>query len=697
MFIRCLQILLVFVVVSHNLIGQDWRWVQPSTTPGTIHTSHFPNPSIGYIAGDGPIKKTVDSGKTWTYLQIPRASAVTSIVGFGTDTLFATGVDSSIAYTFDGGNTWGTYKINCLRVLDIHAVSKSRFYAVGRDSSIFVSTDTGQTWTEQVNPTASYYLAVYFVDSLTGWAVGRSSTVIRTTDGGRTWVQSSPLPRNDHLLDVYFISPDTGWLVGNRGTLLSSVDSGKTWTLETHSLGHGPHLHGIYMNEGGTLYATGQKGVILRKDENSGEWVRIGESSLEDVTISGISTLDSNRLLAYGQLGRVYTSSDSGNTWEKISTDLCLRCIFNAVDFFNEEVGAIASSFQDSSIFITRDSGVTWSRIGVGMLVNDVWFEDSTTLYIAGSQGEARRSNDLGVTWTSVYTSQASLLSIGHDTTNGVYFLSSTGKIYRTLDGGINFDSLRVSSTAIEAKAFSIIDSSTLYVIADSGKVYNTVNGGLSWMLQRLSRSLADIWVDGSGFVAIAADSGAVFISNDGGATYSERIIDTMDDFNVISVWFQNAKTGFLASNNGHVYKTTDSGSTWQPEETYAGVAITDLYGISGHKLWGTTVLGGLISRSLPALMDTTTSTTVPRQSTSSLTLYPNPIEDEFFLKGDLVEEVSSLRVYNLMGEFLDMVKGNNSNSNGLRFSVEGLSKGVYILQVMYSNGSRQSIRFVKE
>ena len=62
-------------------------------------------------------------------------------------------------------------------------------------------------------------------------------------------------------------------------------------------------------------------------------------------------------------------------------------------------------------------------------------------------------------------------------------------------------------------------------------------------------------------------------------------------------------------------------------------------------------------------------------QPSPNISVYPNPVKDEIFIKSDL--QIEKVEVYSLTG--LLLIQKNNVND---KISVSSLSKGVYILRV---------------
>ena len=80
-------------------------------------------------------------------------------------------------------------------------------------------------------------------------------------------------------------------------------------------------------------------------------------------------------------------------------------------------------------------------------------------------------------------------------------------------------------------------------------------------------------------------------------------------------------------------------------------------------------------------------------EAVSELTIYPVPVENELFIKmDDAIGKDAMLSILNLQG--LIVYQGTYSQSS--RISTVDLKSGVYVLQVVSSNGYQRRVKFIK-
>jgi len=117
-------------------------------------------PKTGYICGYGVMKKTTDSGKTWTIQQL-YGDNFSSIDIITENDVWVCGTYGSIFHTTNGGNSWSRLRN-------------------GNDLLL-----------------PQYHLHdILFIDDVNGWAVGDNGLIIHTDDRGQHWEEYDKFTSN---------------------------------------------------------------------------------------------------------------------------------------------------------------------------------------------------------------------------------------------------------------------------------------------------------------------------------------------------------------------------------------------------------------------------------------------------------------------------------------------------------------------
>jgi photosystem II stability/assembly factor-like uncharacterized protein len=264
----------------------------------------------------------------------------------------------------------------------------------------------------------------------------------------------------------------------------------------------------------------------------------------------------------------VMKSNDGGLTWNSTGlnwTQSQTRTISRLlIDPSNSNVLYAGGNF---GIYKTTDAGASWNLIFSSTSVRDMEFMpgNSATIYASGSI--IYRSQNSGASWSQLTSglptsAQRVALGVTPGNSNYVYALMSNSSsgfmgLYRSMDGGNNW---LVQSTSPNLLGWDIaggdsggqgwydlaiaVDQIDPNVVYTGGvNIWKSVNGGVSW-------TLSGHWYGGGGAAEVHAD--------------------------IHDLWFVPNTNRLYAGNDGGIYQTTNSGSTW--DWLGNGLNITQFY-----------------------------------------------------------------------------------------------------------------------
>jgi photosystem II stability/assembly factor-like uncharacterized protein len=247
---------------------------QTTELPGNhyFRNVEFLNENIGFVGTlNSKFLKTVDGGTTWSIVNniTPNPTAICGIDCVGTSTIYGCGAYFSesayIIKSIDSGATWtyidmGAYAEGLVELL---FVDENLGYASGKGANggtILKTTDGGATWTEIYNTglPGEYVWKLQILASNPNCMFGSVESVapnpgklIRTLDNGATWV-SHDVPDTD-IQGVGFVTQDHGWMGGHASPFLETTDGGATWT----DIGVGSNLNRVFIIHDDLAYASG--------------------------------------------------------------------------------------------------------------------------------------------------------------------------------------------------------------------------------------------------------------------------------------------------------------------------------------------------------------------------------------------------------------------------------------------------------
>jgi photosystem II stability/assembly factor-like uncharacterized protein len=271
-----------------------------------------------------------------------------------------------------------------------------------------------------------------------------------------------------------------------------------------------------------------------------------------------------------------------------------------ATQFFPSGLG-YASAYY--SLMKTTNYGANWIILPKYFhdVIQDIYFINETTGYVSGNNGLVYFSSDGGNNWQNRSASNTyTYFGIAFINANTGIGVCNTGKIKRTTNGGLNWaqDSIgykdffcttfidantgyaagnygaffvttnagvnwinRSTDTTMSFKGIHFLDVNTGYAHMNYDYVKKTTNGGLNWTNQLVySGSLSSInFLNAStGFVCGWT---RIYSTTNGGTNWALKFNST--PFDVYTISFANANTGFVGAYQGMTYRTTNGGNNW--------------------------------------------------------------------------------------------------------------------------------------
>jgi photosystem II stability/assembly factor-like uncharacterized protein len=269
------------------------------------------------------------------------------------------------------------------------------------------STDGGETWAEANTGLARTYvgLPVVLADG-TIYGVVRGLQVVRLPVGGTSWERLGTLPTNEAGtvsiagLDVAGAPPSLV-VTAYYGMFISS-DEGVTWErmesegVPPSSFSHPLPLLSPDFAESGVAHLA-YSGRVYRTDDSGDTWTRV-----EDVTGAGpLIEAPDGRLITFGR-GAVYEwDPESGTEWVRHSVHPGFGNDPADVRFCTNQ---FAVAVMDDDVYLSKDGGRGWTRIGQGELdwsfehLISPRFDADRAIYGVGEQA-LYVSTDAGGTW----------------------------------------------------------------------------------------------------------------------------------------------------------------------------------------------------------------------------------------------------------------------------------------------------------
>ncbi len=304
-----------------------------------------------------------------------------------------------------------------------------------------------------------------------------------------------------------------------------------------------------------------------------------GNTYVAGSTTSGDFPTTSNALQSRFNSVLAYKSTDGGVTWSRSDLGLPGGVSSVRVDPRNpSNIYAVSSN----RVYKSSDKGATWQPT-LATPAGSLWINPvDSTLYatvvnpaapgLVTPMGGIWRSHDGGATFAMVDTGLSGTPNLVFDPTNASVIYGhwaeasqcETAGIYKSTDGGDTWKATGLTGcgTGPGALAIDPAHPSTLYASSHQGGLVRSDDGGDTWTT--IGALVNEVLVDASSTLYTVSGS-VVEVTPPGGATVTKAapviinmlVIDPTNS----SIWYAIASGNPAAG----IYKTTDSGDTWQP------------------------------------------------------------------------------------------------------------------------------------
>ena len=346
-----------------------------------------------------------------------------------------------------------------------------------------------------------------------------------------------------------------------------------------------------------TIYVGAPAGGIWKSTNGGSSWAPIGDANasigVSDIAVIAGATPASDIIyIATGDRDHydtksvgVLKSTDGGNTWSTTGLSFTAsqqrRISRLLLDPSNNNVLYAATSV---GVYKTTNGGTTWSNL-YGTEFIDIEFKPGNSSYIYGSNmyGDIYRSINGGSSWTQVLSTSLNRtqLAVSANNPNVVYAVMANssngfGAIYKSTNSGSSFSVVYSPGVNLLGWDCSGGDSGgqgwyDLCIASDPNNAnivfvggvntWKSSNGGTSW-------SISNHWSGTCGGSATNVHADKHFLA------------------------YQNGTSTLFECNDGGLYKTSNTGSSWS--HLGSGLVVSQMYRIGVAQTVNTDVVCGL-------------------------------------------------------------------------------------------------------
>ena len=521
----------------------------------------------------------------------------------------------------------------------------NKIYAIPDVQAPYVSTNSGESWTPlsyTSNRENNYGIAqtAAFVQSTNDanlmFAIDDSTFgAFKSSDGGQTWKKVGTLSSGRGDQPIAINPSDDNMVYGQyAGNVYRSTDKGDTFAQYINypfSAYTSPYTTKTSCESAGfawstsanTCYATIK--FIYVDAVNNDLWIGSSNSGMVryDMDTSTINyvTLTGTNASRTTNYGTYIDASDDLNFC--VGAGLKIACTTDYTNWTYTEALTASSSYFLSTFSIHKKNDDSINIVANLKLISNSY--SNTTKYSTdggATWATSSRVNDLTNNPTGNFNAGNLVRCIEDDPFNdGVFYLTTDGRIYRSDDNGLTFNEKSIGAQIIVAEDIAISPTGRMFVVAmdtgvqysddfgitwtqgtphvGKGQAYNTFNatdyGGHYWRVK--TAGTYEDWVNGDGKVymtaTIYAQHSSIYYKNflirslDNGETYT-RSISGLPQLRLFGgMWGNGYARGLaLSADESTIYVAMDGGNNTDGSQTKGGLFKSTDGGVNFTQIW---------------------------------------------------------------------------------------------------------------
>jgi photosystem II stability/assembly factor-like uncharacterized protein len=314
-------------------------------------------------------------------------------------------------------------------------------------------------------------------------------------------------------------------------------------------------------------FAVGDSGTIIITVNGGLDWENRNLSS--KINLNSVKLLTFSDIIICADSGKIYKSINSGTNWINVSS-IVNKKMYNL--YFSDANTGYCTG--ENYVLKTTNAGSNWQNVlyRPGTTFFSSYFVNNLSGWVSVSKynntPSVYKTLDGGITWDSAVQTnpQFSLMKlffINENTGWGSPAIYNNYKLFKTTDGGKNWSALPTDCQDINGLYF--FNSNTGYI---SGRgFYYTTNGGINWIKKSSAiMTINHLQFLNSNLCFAGTTESLLFKSTDAGSTWLNYT--KLFDADLYSIVFLNYNTGYISYQDGSVLKTTNGGNVWFRTQT---------------------------------------------------------------------------------------------------------------------------------
>jgi photosystem II stability/assembly factor-like uncharacterized protein len=593
------------VIFVSNNGGQDWsRFAHLGTGDEYVldHIALNPqNPKVMYASAWsaqsqqlGDVYRSTDGGKNWQALAPMHGKSIRAMaMSASSPKILVAGALDGVFRSNDGGDSWERISpANHAEIKNIESVAidpkdPNVVYA-GTWHLAWKTADGGANW-QHINKgmidDSDVFSIIVDHSNPTNVFASACSGIYKSVTAGEQFSKIQGIPFSARRTRVLHQDPSNPNIVyaGTTEGLWKTMDLGKTWKRVSNPEIVVNDVMVDPRNSSHVLLATDRSGILASNDGAS-TWAASNHGYTHRYVTAIVADQKDPNTIYVGvvndrEFGGVFYSHDAGQHWSQKSSGLGGKDVFTLKQASN---GALVAGTNHGNYLLEHNAG-QWHPI------NNVVIEKTSFRTVKKGTKKAQVASKTST--RSVLDARVNEIEIAGErwiaaTSNGLYFSKDQGKVWMggPVQGEKDFLSVRSKGNTVVAAA-----PISVYVSSDGGATFTQHS------LRQYVSNIRGVTVTPDAHIFVASREGA-FESTDDGATWT-HVLTGLPDKDITSITYDAAGKRLLATSmqTGVIFESTNSGRTWQrgPDSGYPLRRVSVIRG----RLLGATPFDGVISQ----------------------------------------------------------------------------------------------------
>ncbi len=635
---------------------------------------------------------STDDGESWMSIADNGPSNILCMAVGPSGQLFLGVSYLGVWWTGNNGSTWSHNQLTHsphsglgASILAIGINSRGDIYTGG-----FRSMDNGASW-QEINPPS--LINTFAFGTQNKIFAGTYNGVWLSNDNGDTWIIRNVGIENLVINSLGIDSNGNLYAGSTQNGIFFSTDDGESWIARNSGLGS-LEIASIKISPGGDIYAATQDMGIYHSMDQGATWTAIN-GDLPDLNVRSIAIGTNSDLYIGTEAGGIFKSADEGMTWVAKNRNITVPYLKSGLAINNS---FFLSTFG-SGVFHSPDgqSGWTYRNHGLtNLTVSDITSNGLGTLF-AGTYSGVFRSDDNGENWlpSNSGIENESVAQVKATSSGRIYARTATqtfGSLFYSDDDGDNWSQIPLGNNNIFIESMAVTSEGNLLLSASNffveGLVFISTDGGVTWSDTALTSFSTGsfIAVDNNDRIYVVFDGDEFFYSDDAGITWHTISASGLPGGSeVIRLAFDSNNHIYAGAQSNGVYYSTDGGSTWSakndglPAANGGYPAMQFLYVDPEDAVFAGTYYDGLFIGNRSA-----TSISVSQKTPDRFFLqqnYPNPFNPSTTISFTIpAAQKVNLNIYNVLGEQVaTVINGRlNAGTHTIHWNAGNLPSGIY-------------------